>query len=167
MKLSERALSLDELLAATEDPACGALVVFAGTVRNHHEGKAVTGLDYTAYAPIAEPLIAQVERDAIQRFGVAHCRVVHRVGKLGIGEVAIYAVVRAAHRKEAFACAQWAVDEVKHRAPIWKEEFYPDGSSAFVTGCCIAPDAGAAAATPELADGHRPHHAHGHSHVHK
>lgn len=138
MRLTDEALVLDALLGDTKDPRSGALVVFGGQVRNHQEGKAVTHLNYSAYAPLGEALIRQVEQETLARFGVHHCRVVHRTGELGIGEMAIYAVVRAAHRREAFAAAQYAVDAVKHRAPIWKEEFYADGSSAFVTGCCIA-----------------------------
>ena len=140
MRLTEEALALDALLGDTVDPRSGALVVFGGAVRNHHEGKAVTHLNYSAYEPLGEALIRQVEQETLAKFGVHHCRVVHRTGELGIGEMAIYAVVRATHRREAFAAAQYAVDAVKHRAPIWKEEFYADGSSAFVTGCCIAHD---------------------------
>lgn len=134
-------LSLDALLGATESPECGALALFAGTVRNHHEGRAVTHLIYTAHAPLCEKLIAEIERETCERFGVTMCKVQHRIGELGVGEVAIYAVVRSPHRAEAFAALRHAVDATKHRAPIWKEEFYPDGTSAFVTGCCIAPDA--------------------------
>lgn len=134
-------LSLDLLLADTERADCGALAVFAGTVRNHHEGRAVTGLEYTSHLPLAEKIIAEVETETRERFNVPVCRVQHRVGRLGIGETAIIAVVRSAHRAEAFAALRHAVDATKHRAPIWKEEFYPDGSSSFVEGCCIAPDA--------------------------
>jgi molybdopterin synthase catalytic subunit len=141
MRISESPLDLDVLIADSADARSGALVVFGGTVRNHHEGRAVTRLNYSAYAPLAEQIIRAVEQDTVAKFKVHHCRVVHRTGALGIGELAIYAIVRAAHRKEAFAAAQYAVDRVKHEAPVWKEEFYADGSSAFVEGCCIAPEA--------------------------
>lgn len=136
--MTDAALDLDALLDATEDARCGALVVFGGTVRNHHGGRAVTRLSYNAYVPLAQARIRAIERDAVAKFGVHHCRVVHRTGALAIGETAIYAVVRAAHRREAFAAAQYAVDRVKHEAPVWKEEFYADGTQAFVEGCCIA-----------------------------
>jgi len=135
------------MIADSDDARSGALVVFGGTVRNHHEGRAVTHLNYSAYTPLGEKQIRQIERDTIAKFGVHHCKVVHRTGALGIGAAAIYAVVRAAHRKEAFAAAQYAVDRVKHEVPVWKEEFYADGSSAFVQGCCIAPVGAASAAT--------------------
>ena len=133
-------LSLDLLLADTERAECGALAIFCGTVRNHHEGQAVTGLEYTAHVPLAERIITEVEQETRDKFGVPVCRVQHRIGRLGIGDTAIIAVVRSAHRAEAFAALRYAVDGTKHRAPIWKEEFYPDGSSQFVEGCCIAPD---------------------------
>ena len=134
-------LSLDRLLALTERPDCGALAVFAGTVRNHHEGRAVTGLEYTSHVPLAEKIIAEIEIETREKFGVPVCVVQHRIGHLDIGGTAIIAVVRSSHRAEAFAALRHAVDATKHRAPIWKEEFYPDGSSSFVQGCCIAPDA--------------------------
>ena len=140
MRLTEDPLDLDALIDASVDARSGALVVFGGTVRNHHEGRAVTHLNYSAYAPLGEKLIAEIERETVAKFKVHHCRVVHRTGALGIGEVAIYAVVRAAHRREAFAAAQYAVDRVKHGVPVGKEEFYADGSSAFVEGCCLAHD---------------------------
>lgn len=140
MRLTGEPLDLAALIADSVDARSGALVVFGGTVRNHHEGRGVTRLEYSAYAPLAETLIRAIEQDAVARFKVHYCRVVHRTGALGIGATAIYAVVRAAHRREAFAAAQYAVDRVKHEAPMWKEEFYDDGGSAFVQGCCIAHD---------------------------
>lgn len=139
-RMQDATLSLDLLLADTERPECGALAVFCGTVRNHHEGRAVTGLEYTAHVPLAERVIAEVETETKEKFGVEVCRVQHRIGRLGIGDTAIIAVVRSGHRAEAFAALHHAVDATKHRAPIWKEEFYPDGTSLFVEGCCIAPD---------------------------
>lgn len=140
MRVSGKPLDLDAMIEQTVDARSGALVVFGGTVRNHHEGRPVLKLDYSSYAPLAETMIAQIEQDTVAKFGVHHCRVVHRTGELIVGELAIYAVVRAAHRREAFAAAQYAVDRVKHGVPVWKEEFYADGSSAFVNGCCIAHD---------------------------
>lgn len=138
MRITEAPLQLDPLLAATANPASGALVIFAGAVRNHHEGRAVCALHYTAHVGLAEKLIAAIERETLAKFDIHCCRVVHRIGRLDIGEVAIYAVVRAAHRSAAFTAADYVVHAVKHRAPIWKEEFYADGTSRFVDGCCLA-----------------------------
>ena len=154
--LFETPLSLDALLAEGAHPESGGLALFGGTVRNHHEGRAVTRLRYTAYAPLAARLMAEIEAETIARFGLSHCRVVHRVGLLEIGDAAIYCVTRAPHRAEAFAGCRHAVDAVKHRVPIWKEEFYADGSSRFVEGCCIDPDH---ADTPHAHDHPGHHHA--------
>jgi molybdopterin synthase catalytic subunit len=155
MYLSEQALQLEPLLAWDRFPECGGLAVFGGTVRNHHEGRAVLRLRYSAYAPLAERLMREIEAETRERFDLPWCRVVHRIGMLEIGDVAIYCVTRAAHRAEAFAGCRHAVDAVKHRVPVWKEEFYADGSSRFVDGCCIAPDVAGAAHS---------HHSHTHEH---
>lgn len=130
-------LSLDALLASTERADCGALAMFAGTVRNHHEGRAVRSLSYSAHSRVAEKLIRDIEAEIAARFNVPVCLAVHRIGHLGIGETAILALARGAHRAETFAAMQALVEAVKHRVPIWKEEFYTDGSSAFVNGCTL------------------------------
>lgn len=139
-RIQSAPLSLDALLAESRDD-CGALAVFAGTVRDHHQGKPVLRLAYTAHEALANKMIRAIEDEIRVRFDVPLCRAVHRVGELGIGESAILAMVRAPHRAEAFAALRALVDAVKHRVPIWKEEFYADGSRAFVEGCCIAGDA--------------------------
>lgn len=137
-RISAQPLALEPMLLASERPDCGALAIFAGAVRNHHEGAAVSHLTYTAHAALCDKIIKAIEQETREQFNVPECRIVHRTGTLGIGDIAIYAVVRAPHRAEAFAALRYAVDSTKHRAPIWKEEFYPDGTSSFVTGCCIA-----------------------------
>lgn len=157
-RIQEDPLSLDALLAGSSRDDCGALAIFAGTVRNHHEGRPVAHLVYTAHATLADKMIRGIEQEVASRHGVSVCRVVHRIGALNIGESAIIAVVRAPHRAEAFAALRAVVDAVKHRVPIWKEEFYTDGTSAFVTGCCIAEDA-------EGGDEHHHQQEHGHQHA--
>lgn len=137
-RMQEAPLSLDALLANSARDDCGALAVFSGTVRNHHEGRAVAYLRYTAHARLADRMIRRIEAEICARHSVPVCYVVHRTGELAIGESAIIAVTRAPHRAEAFAALRDVVHAVKHRVAIWKEEFYTDGSSAFVTGCCIA-----------------------------
>lgn len=121
-------------------PECGGIGIFIGTVRNHHEGRAVKALKYTAYAPVAEKMIRQIEQDIQLKYGVSYVRVVHRIGVLDIGDTAIIAMAYAPHRREAFAACEEAVERVKHEVPVWKEEFYMDGSSQFVEGCCIRKD---------------------------
>jgi len=138
--LTEQPIDIPALLALDRFPDCGGLALFAGTVRDHHQGLAVRSLRYTAYAPLAEKRIADIERETCRRFGLDYCRVQHRIGDLCIGDVAIVCVARAAHRAEAFEACRYLIEEVKHQAPIWKQEFYEDGSSAYVQGCCIRPD---------------------------
>ena len=114
--------------------ASGAVVVFEGLVRDHHEGRPVERLEYEAYREMAEREIARVveevrreaEEDGRPLNGVA---VHHRIGVLEIGEVAIVAAVSAAHREEAFRAAARLVDRVKERAPIWKREWGPEGAT--------------------------------------
>ncbi|WP_168397677.1 molybdenum cofactor biosynthesis protein MoaE [Acinetobacter indicus] len=121
-------------------PECGGIGIFVGTVRNHHEGKAVQSLKYTAYAPVAEKMIRQIEQEIQQQYGVSYVRVIHRIGDLAIGETAIIAMAYAPHRREAFQACEVAVERVKHEVPVWKEEFYCDGSSQYVEDCCIRKD---------------------------
>lgn len=121
-------------------PECGGIDIFIGTVRNHHEGKAVQALTYTAYAPVAEKMIRQIEQEVQQKHAVSYVRVIHRVGALEIGEKAIIAIAYAPHRREAFEACEELIERVKHEVPVWKEEFYTDGSSQFVEGCCIRKD---------------------------
>ncbi|RKG31191.1 molybdenum cofactor biosynthesis protein MoaE [Acinetobacter tianfuensis] len=137
-------------------PECGGIGIFIGTVRNHHEGKAVKALKYTAYAPVAEKMIRQIEQEIQAEHGVSYVRVVHRIGSLDIGDTAIIAMAYAPHRREAFAACEEVVERVKHEVPVWKEEFYMDGSSQYVEGCCIRKDH-----APEVTD-----HESKHTHVH-
>ncbi|MFA5676825.1 MAG: molybdenum cofactor biosynthesis protein MoaE [Pseudomonas sp.] len=139
--LTHEPIDIQALLALDRYADCGGLALFVGTVRNHHQGRSVASLSYTAYVPLASKRIAEIEADACRRFGLSYCRVVHRLGQLRVGEAAIACVARAGHRVEAFDACRHVVDEVKHQAPIWKEEHYTDGSSAYVEGCCIRPDA--------------------------
>ena len=147
-------------------PECGGVGVFIGTVRNHHDGKAVKALKYTAYAPVAEKMIRQIEHDIQTKYGVSYVRVVHRVGALDIGDTAIIAMAYAAHRREAFQACEEAVERVKHEVPVWKEEFYMDGSSQYVEGCCIRKDHDPNAHTGSLITATHTHCSHQHDEHH-
>lgn len=133
-RVTDAPLDLAPLLAETEDDACGALVIFSGIVRNTNNGRPVSGMTYDAHVALAERVLAEIEAEALARFAVRHCRIVHRIGALALGDVSIYIVVRAAHRAEAFDAARYAIDQVKARAPIWKEEHYTDGASRYLDG---------------------------------
>lgn len=85
-------------------------------------------------------MIRQIEQEIQLKYGVSYVRVVHRIGALDIGDTAIIAMAYAAHRREAFQACEEAVERVKHEVPVWKEEFYMDGTSQYVEGCCIRTD---------------------------
>lgn len=130
--VTKKRLDVTALEAELSDPSCGGVVTFAGRVRNHHEGRRVIQLDYEAYIPMAEKKLAQIATEVVQKFGVSDVRIVHRVGSLTIGDTAVWIGVQSPHRAEAFAACQYAIDEVKHRTPIWKKEYYDDSTSNWV-----------------------------------
>jgi len=132
--LTDDALDLAALMAETEDETCGALVVFGGTVRLTNDGRQVESMDYSAYGPLAARTLADIEIEAREKFDTQACRIQHRTGRLGLGEVSVYIVVRAVHRAAAFEAARYALEELKARVAVWKNEYYADGSSAYLEG---------------------------------
>lgn len=132
--LREDPLELDALLRETEDPSCGGLAVFTGTVRDHNDGRPVEALTYEAHAPLADRTLAEIEEEVLDRFDVRRCRIQHRVGTLAVGEASVAVVVRAPHRDAAFRACRHAIDQVKARIPVWKKEHYADGEDGYVEG---------------------------------
>ncbi len=135
--MTEQPLDLDALIRETENETCGAMVVFSGIVRNHHDGRGVTGMDYSAYGPMADRVLEELEAETIERFGVQECRIMHRTGRLEVGESSVLVVVRSHHRGDAFEAARYAIDTLKVRLPVWKEDFYTDGSAAYQDGVAL------------------------------
>ncbi|MGF1497458.1 MAG: molybdenum cofactor biosynthesis protein MoaE [Elainellaceae cyanobacterium] len=131
-------LSLAEAYALADDPANGAVVVMSGMVRNQTDGKPVVALEYQAYEPMAVQVFRQIAAEIRQRWtDVTHVVIHHRTGKLKIGEISVLVAVGCPHRSEAFAACQYAIDTLKHQAPIWKKEIWADGSSSWVSiGAC-------------------------------
>ena len=127
-------LELEPLLRETEDAGSGALVIFYGTVRDENDGRPVQAMTYEAHVALAEKTLREIEQEALAKFGVRRCRIQHRIGHLELGEPSVLIVVRAGHRDEAYAASRYAIDEVKQRAPIWKEEHYADGDSRYLDG---------------------------------
>jgi adenylyltransferase/sulfurtransferase len=117
---------------ALADPASGGYASFEGWVRDHNEGRRVERLEYEAFEALAIKEGERIVADAVARFGVSRAACVHRVGALGIGDLAVWVGVSSAHRGEAFAACRYIIDEVKHRVPIWKKEHYTDGDSGWV-----------------------------------
>ena len=132
--IQEDPLALEPLLQATEDPGSGALVVFYGTVRNTNDGRPVKSMSYEAHVGMAESVLETIEQETLAKFDVQHCRIQHRIGHLELGEPSVIIVVRSAHRADAYAASRYAIDELKQRTPIWKEEHYADGDSQYLDG---------------------------------
>jgi molybdopterin synthase catalytic subunit len=119
------------LLASVEAPERGGVASFVGLVRDHHEGRPVLRLDYSAYGEMAEAECGRIVAEAEARWRVA-VALQHRVGSLAIGDTAVAVVAASAHREEAFAACRYVIEEVKRRVPVWKREFYADGTVAWV-----------------------------------
>ncbi len=118
----------DELLS----PACGAYASFEGWVRNNNEGLDVQHLEYQAYEALALKEGQRILAEAATKFPIEHAACVHRVGQLKIGDLAVWVGVSSPHRDEAFRACRFIIDEIKHRVPIWKKEYYADGDSGWV-----------------------------------
>jgi molybdopterin synthase catalytic subunit len=111
--------------------AYGAVVTFVGTVRDNSEGKRVRYLEYEAYPEMAEKKLREISAEIQNRWGISDIDIVHRVGRIEVGDIAIVIAVGSTHREEAFQACQYAIDRIKEITPIWKKEFYEDGSSAW------------------------------------
>ncbi len=129
-QLSDSPLDTAGLAASLTSTRAGALVCFEGRVRDTSGGRAVTSLEYDAYPPLCLKEGEAVVREALE--GVIAARCVHRVGRLAVGEVAVWVGVIAGHRQEAFRACRAIIDEVKRRVPIWKKEHFADGGAAWV-----------------------------------
>ena len=110
-------------------PGAGAIATFIGTVRDHGRGRAVTHLEYEAYAPAAELTMAQIGDEIRERWGIDHVAIVHRVGSLPVGEASVVISVASAHRDAAFDACRYAIERIKEIVPIWKKEHYADGAA--------------------------------------
>jgi molybdopterin synthase catalytic subunit len=136
--LSSEPISVDQAIAAVESDTAGAVVSFSGVVRNHDGGKAVERLSYSAH-----PTAHQVMADVVARLVAEHSAdgpdtqpvriwAAHRIGPLAIGDPALVCAVSAAHRGQAFAVCSELVDRIKEQVPIWKEQFFADGTVEWV-----------------------------------
>ena len=117
--------------AAVADPRAGAVVSFAGVVRDHDHGRTVVALEYEGH-PTAEAVLREVVAEIAKEPSVYRIAVSHRIGPLAIGDVALAAAVSTAHRAEAFELCARLVDEVKARLPIWKHQIFADGTDEWV-----------------------------------
>jgi molybdopterin synthase catalytic subunit len=133
-------LSLDEVYQLADDSRNGAIVVMSGMVRDNTDGRAVSYLEYQAYEPMALEVFKQIAVQIRQQWAdVTRVVIHHRTGKLTVGEISVLVAVGCPHRGEAFEACRYAIDTLKHNAPIWKKEHWQDGSSTWVSiGACEA-----------------------------
>jgi molybdopterin synthase catalytic subunit len=113
-------------------PGCGAVVTFLGTVRDLTDGRVTTALDYDAYPGMAERQLAVIEREARERWPVGEIVLIHRLGRLEVGEVSVAVAVSCPHRAQAFEACRHAIERLKEVVPIWKKENWADGRSEWV-----------------------------------
>lgn len=124
------------------DAAAGGCVTFEGCVRNENDQREVAELEYEGYEAVAVKEGERVLREAVDKFDVLHVACVHRVGRLPVGELAVWVGVSAAHRGAAFDACRYIIDEIKHRLPIWKKEHYASGDSGWIN-CQVESNASA------------------------
>lgn len=121
-------INTQALVDKIKRPEDGAAVVFEGVVRNHSRGRRTLFLDYDAYPEMAIKQMEALAGEALSKFSVRDVTIVHRVGRLQIGETSVAIVVTAAHRSPAFDACRWLIDTLKRTVPIWKKEYFEDGA---------------------------------------
>jgi molybdopterin synthase catalytic subunit len=118
---------VDECVRAVSHPGAGGIDVFVGAVRDSNDGRAVTVLEYEAYASMAEKEMVRIASEIEGEIPGVRLAVVHRVGRLVVGDVAVVCAASAPHRQQAFAACRALIDRIKERVPVWKREHGPDG----------------------------------------
>lgn len=120
------------LIARVARPAHGAVLLFLGVVREVNDGRAVTGIEYSAYEAMATRELSAIAGEAVARFGAMDVAIEHRLGELALEEASVGIAVAHAHRREAYEASRWIIEELKRRVPIWKREQYADGTREWV-----------------------------------
>jgi len=141
--LTHQPINTDALLSYASSTQAGAVVLFLGTTREFTRGRQTASLDYECYPEMAERKLAELEAEARQRWPMIECAIVHRLGRVELGEASVAVAVSTPHRADAFAAGQWLIDTLKAVVPIWKKENWADGGSEWVH-----PDPNAERGTP-------------------
>lgn len=136
--LTRDPIAVDAMLRAVASHASGATLLFLGTVRDVNDGRAVTGIDYSAYETMAESEMRRITDEAERAFPGIRLALTHRVGLLELGETSVAIAVSHAHRAPAMDATRYVIEELKRRVPIWKREHYADGTREWVDPAAIA-----------------------------
>ena len=137
--ITDAPLDAARLLAEVGRTANGATVAFVGTVREVNDGRAVTGIDYSAYREMAERELDAIVREAAARFGTPDIVAEHRLGTLALGEASVAIAAAHPHRAPAFDACRHVIEEIKRRVPVWKREHYADGTREWVDPTAATP----------------------------
>lgn len=130
--LTDQAIDTAALVSIVESDSSGALVVFEGRIRNHHHGRAVSALDYSAHPVLAPTEGAKLLAETLQKFPeVEKIAATHRIGSLAVGEIAVAIAITSPHRPAAFAACDYLAAELKYRLPVWKHEHFADGTTSW------------------------------------
>jgi molybdopterin synthase catalytic subunit len=132
IRLTREPIDYHALTEAVRSPRCGAVCLFLGTVRDLTGDQVTEFLDYDAYPPMAEKKLAEIEAEVRNRWPVGDVALVHRLGRLAVGEVSVAVAVSCPHRAQAFDAGRYAIDTLKELVPIWKKENAPDGQSDWI-----------------------------------
>jgi molybdopterin synthase catalytic subunit len=154
-RLTHEPIDYHALTESVRSPHCGAVALFLGTVRDLTGEQVTVFLDYEAYAPMAEKKLAEIEADVRARWPVGNVAMVHRLGRLAVGDVSVAVAVSSPHRGDSFEACRYAIDTLKELVPIWKRENAPDGTGEWVHQSTMAsrdPESseGSASASPAL-----------------
>ena len=132
IRLTHEPIDHAALTESVRAPHCGAVVTFLGTVRDLTGDQVTVALDYEAYPGMAEKRLAEIEADTRGRWPVGDIALVHRLGRLAVGDVSVAVAVSCPHRADAFAACRHAIDRLKELVPIWKREHWNDGTTEWV-----------------------------------
>ncbi len=132
IRLTEHEIDTSRALRDAQSPEAGAVVLFLGTTRRSTGGKVTDALEYECYPEMAEKKLAELEEEVRAKWALENCVIVHRLGRLEIGEVSVAIAVSSAHREAAFEAGRWLIDRIKEVVPIWKRECWADGTDEWV-----------------------------------
>ena len=133
--LSSHTINIPQLLAMAHHPQAGAIVLFSGETRDNSNGKPVLLLEYEAQESMAEKMIGEILQQATEKWKLNMAIAVHRTGRVAVSETAVVVITASPHRSEAYAANRYIIDRIKHEVPVWKCEYFADGSKTWGGNC--------------------------------
>lgn len=134
VRVTEQKIDIADLIEKVTTPEYGAIDIFIGTVRNHHNGKEVTGITYDAHEKLAEKILKEICTESMGLWPETRYAIAHYKGDLRVGEMSIAIAVSSPHRAESFEACRYVIEEIKTYVPVWKKEHYTDGKSDWLPG---------------------------------